>query len=76
MKVWDYSPRTKSYQLKRMDVSQELINVPETIIEEETLEGYNQFAFDLLRKLTLAEQDIRIGGYRFLRDLGKKVFEA
>lgn len=63
MKVWDYSPRTKSYQLKRMDDSQELIHVPKTVVEEETLEGYKQFAFDLLRKLTFAEQDIGVCQY-------------
>jgi hypothetical protein len=76
MRVWDYSPRTKSYQLKGINNPEEIIAVPEEIVEEETTKGFNQFSFDLLRKITYAENDVRIGGYGLLRDLGKKVFEA
>ena len=76
MKVWDYSPRSKSYQLKSLDTSEELIHAPEEKVEESTLQGYEKYAVDLHHKITAAEQDIRIPGYRFLRDLGKKVYEA
>jgi hypothetical protein len=76
MKVWDYSPRTKSYKLKGIDNSDEIIAVPEEIVEEDSIKGYNKFAADILWKLEYAENDVRNGGYGFLRDLGRKVFEA
>jgi hypothetical protein len=76
MKVSDYSPRTKSYQLKGIDNPEEIITVSEEIVEEESISGYNILAADILWKLDYAEKDVRIGGYGFLRDLGRKVFVA
>ncbi|USK30840.1 hypothetical protein LIT32_12385 [Bacillus sp. CMF21] len=76
MKVWDYSPRSKSYTLKGYINKDETEIVSEEIVEVETLTKYDEFASDLVRKIELSEHDVRIGGYGFLRDSGKKLYEA
>jgi hypothetical protein len=70
MKVWDYSPRNKSYTLSVLNEEEFVSNATGEDIETETNEEFKRYAEQFIKGINRAEWDVNTNGYGFLKSFG------